>query len=303
MNILKYMIFMILVIMINGCGEDKENKETAHYDIYWSSSISGSEGVDSGIYGIGGSSFDKTTKIIDLNTSINSCVVDNKGNIYWADADKKAIFKADQTGGNITEIVNNLTHPIGLAIDEERKRIYWSDWLQTNPVQTGEIGYANMDGTGQNIIITTGLSSGGHLLIDTINDKLYISDIFGSKIVRTDMEGIGVETIVIADQPSQMAIDYKNEKIIWADIGSDNISSVDFDGANEQELIAFDDIFANPSALGIDYKTERILFVVNKQDIGLTQELKSSDLNGENIETLNYSPRTEVRSLWIDNSK
>lgn len=305
MNSIKYMIFVILILNLSGCGGNQEDKEVAQYDMYWSSSIghSGANGTytESAIYGARRGSFDQATKIIDFNTSIESCAVDKEGNIYWGDRDHKAIFKADRNGGNIREIVSNLDIPVGLAIDDTRKRIYWSNWLQANSPQSGEIGYANLDGSNQNIIVNTGLASGGYISLDLNNSNLYISDLFGSKIVKTGLEGGALQVVTTANYPVQFDIDYKHGRLIWADVGADSILSVNLDGTNVHEIITFNDAFANPWGLSID-QTNDTLYFVSK---GLTVQrengyevLESSDLNGENVKAVNTEIRISVRSLW-----
>jgi len=242
--------------------------------------------------GIYGANFNKINEPINIiNTKVDSCAFDSQGNIYWASRYTHGIFKSDAEGNNIRQIVSGLTIPIGLAIDEKRGRIYWADWLQ-EPVQSGNIAYASLEGHDKKNIVTEGLRSGGHILIDPINDKLYISDIFGGQILRTDMEGKNIEHIANSDQAEQLVIDYKNNNLIWADVGKDTISSVNLTDFTQKDIIIFDDIFANPSAVGIDKKRDKILFIIK-------DKLQSVDLDGENLEILNASMPFWADSLWI----
>jgi hypothetical protein len=306
MSIIKHIIYAILALNISGCGGDQEEKEVAQYDIYWSSSVehTGINGTytDSGIYGARRGTFDQATKIIDLNTSILSCAVDEKGNIYWGDRDHKAIFKADKNGGNIRAIVTGLDIPMGLAVDNTNKKLYWSNWLQSNAPQSGEIGYADLDGSNQSIIVTTGLSSGGFILLDSQNSKLYIADLFGSKIVKTSLNGHAFQVVATTSQPGQLDIDYKNGRLIWTDLITDNILSANFNGTDMQEIIAFNDPFANPEALSIDQTNNTLYFVsftglTAQADIGY-EVLESSNLDGTNVKTVNTNMKAAVRSLW-----
>jgi hypothetical protein len=305
---IKKLILIAIAIVFIGCNESNDEgilteEEKIPYDIYWCSSISissidGSTKYESGIYGVKNESLETIHTILSFDTFIDSCTVDDDGNIYWGDRTKKAIFKADRKGSNVKEIISNLDIPLGLAIDNKNKRIYWSNWLQSNDPQSGEIGYANLDGTEQNIIIDEGLSSGGSILVDFNTDKLYVSDIFGKKIVKTGLEGGTLDTIVTSDSPHQFDIDYENSKLIWTDVADDAIYSINLDSTDKTTLISFDDIFANPSSLSIDQKNNKLYF--DSRGSGVAS-LSSSNLDGSDIKLLNSSLKIEVQSLWIAN--
>lgn len=297
---------LILVVFLSGCGgsyhlDDSENSTVfPHYsensallpELYWNTSESALD--TDGIYSADLDDISSFKKVVEFSDSTDVCISDSQGNLYWSDREKNGIMKSDPDGKNVRQIIFGLDIPIGLAIDESRGRIYWNNWKQSASPQSGEIGYASLEGDSTNIIITEGLASGGHLLFDPNSDTLYISDVFGGKIVKTDIDGNNSITITTAGQPEQLAIDYQNRRLIWADIELDEILSVGLDGLNKQVLIDFNDQFANPRALVIDQNNSKILFVITNNDF------YSSNLDGTNM-TKFHEVSGGVKSLWFRN--
>mgnify|MGYP000415510374 CR=1 FL=1 len=151
--------------MKNRVDKVETRKQTKPaYDIYWMSSIGSNAGYESGIYGANLNGLDDATKIIDLSTRINPCTVDEEGNIYWCDVTNHGIYKADPDGSNIRKIISGLEHPIGIAIDNKRQRVYWANWLTKE--KKGVVGHSSLFENGRNTVISDKLRSGGHLFYD-----------------------------------------------------------------------------------------------------------------------------------------
>ena len=72
--------------------------------------------------------------------------------MYWSDwGDKAKIERASMDGSNRKVIIkDNLTWPNGLAIDFDKKRLYWAD------AGTRKIEYSNLDGKGRVTLISSG---------------------------------------------------------------------------------------------------------------------------------------------------
>jgi len=311
-RIMKYFLYLIILVNLTGCGgglskgnnngisqDDSATKKSNKYDVYYCTAvnISTTNGntEESAIYGAYRESLNNFTKIINIsgtNKFMDSCTVDDFGNLYWTDRSANGIFKSDAEGKHIEQIVFGLDTPYGLAIDENNKRLYWSNWIHNNNPQSGEVGYCDLDGGNKKIIITEGLVSGGSLVV--ANDKLYISDFFGGQIMTTSLNGENLEKIADANQPSQIAFDYDNNKLIWSDIADDKISSIDLITLQTTDLIVFDDIFANPKALAIDKINNKILFINPVLNNGVGQnpssQLHSADLDGNNINIFSNLP-------------
>jgi len=184
----------------------------------------------------------------------------------------------------VEQIVSGLDVPFGIAIDEANGRIYWSNWIQSNRSQSGEVGYSDLDGNNKKTIIR-GLASGGSLTL--VHNKLYVSDVFGGKIMESSLEGANLKKVADANQPAQMAFDAHNNRLIWGDIADDKISSVNLNTLQTTDLIVFDDAFANPRAVAVDKTSNRLLFIKPVENSGLgsnpSWQLHSADLNGNAI--------------------
>lgn len=77
------------------------------------------------------------------------------GLMYWSDwGPAPRIERADMDGGNRRRLIfGEMTMPSGLAIDFSKNRLYWVDSGNKT------IEYANLDGTGRNILIDENLGT------------------------------------------------------------------------------------------------------------------------------------------------
>lgn len=279
----------IVSLVFIGCA----SKPT--YDIYWTSSIGDNLGrYTGGIYGVKRDAMDISTKIINLTTRINPSTVDEAGNIYWCDVTNKGIYKADPDGSNIRKIISDLRHPRGIAIDNNNRRIYWANWLEDR----GEIGFADLSGEEVNIIVSDKhiLRSGGHLFYDGIYNKLYVSDLSGHQVMRIDLKTNDITRLTYANQPTGIVVDYKNRRVVWADVADDSISSIKFDGSDKKVLIKFESIFANPNSLTIDTVNDRLVYSIYEPKHG--ERLETSNLDGTNRQVMNSSLPSSALSLF-----
>jgi len=281
-NSIEELINNTKIIPFNNTPVSKSTKQIMDvpsyiHDIYWTSSIGSNISYKGFIYGGNKTDISNSQRILDIGRSLGGVVSDEYGNIYWSDIDEKAILKSDVYGANVEVIVDNLTHPLGLAIDNKRKRIYWSDWMNTKRPQKGYVGYSDFDGQNRRTIIGQRLISGGQICIDSKFDKLYIADMFGKSIFSSDMEGLNLKLIAYSKQPSGIAVDYKNKRIVWSDSSSDAIYSAELDGSIKKKLIDFNDAFASPSSICIHHELQRLIYSVSLQHQGV---IESSGLHG-----------------------
>jgi len=287
---------------IRNLMPQKEKNFQAHallYDVYYCSSVgvghmNGEQTYESGFYGAQKRNLNHFNKILDLSGyAIDDCDVDSRGNMYWTDRLQKAVFKADITGKKIEKIVSGFDIPFGLAVDEKHQRVYWINWLQKSSHKSGVIGYTDLSSGKSTIVFQNRLRSGGHLTIDS--GKLYISDLFGGKILEMDIEGSLLRVVASAKSPSQVTVAKKYNKIFWGDISLDSILSSGTNGYGRSVLISFNDMFANPKALVFDNRRDKLLFVSPVPNKGLGPSkiggLQSIDTDGRHKRLL-YSDRT-----------
>jgi hypothetical protein len=308
----------IFICSIYSYGDDirklipKENKSfhapSVLYDVYYCSSVSvGSmndkQTYQSGFYGAQKGNLKHFNKILDLSGyAIDDCDVDSRGNMYWTDRLQKSIFKADATGKRIEKIVSGFDIPIGLAVDEKHQRVYWVNWLQKSSRKSGVIGYTDISSKKSTIVFQNRVRSGGHL---TISDgKLYISDLFGGKILKMDLKDPVLHTVATAKQPSQVTIAKKYEDLIWGDISMDSILAVGLNGYDRRVIMSFKNKFSNPNALIFDSRLDKLLFVSPVANKGLGPSmiggLHTIDIDGMHMKLLySHSTLNFIQKLMI----
>lgn len=79
------------------------------------------------------------------------------GYIYWVDTSGENIMRADMANGN-AEIFIDADEPYGLSVDVANDKIFWMDDLFF--AGSGQVSYANLDGTNAELITETGFTRG-----------------------------------------------------------------------------------------------------------------------------------------------
>ena len=83
--------------------------------------------------------------------------------------------------------------------------MYWTD------VGTDKIQRANLDGSGVEDLVTSGLDRPAGLALDVAGGKMYWTDIDANKVQRANLNGSGVEDLVTSANglvdPSGLAIE------------------------------------------------------------------------------------------------
>jgi DNA-binding beta-propeller fold protein YncE len=135
-------------------------------------------------------------------------------------------------GSDKKTIITNARLPDGIAVDVAAGHIYWTN-MGNPPVNDGSIERADLDGSNRRVIVPEG---GTHtpkqMHLDKENGKLYWCDREGMRVMRCNLDGSHVETLVEAgrgDKDSHdqtrwcvgITIDPKLGKIYWTQKGPD----------------------------------------------------------------------------------
>jgi DNA-binding beta-propeller fold protein YncE len=153
-------------------------------------------------------------------------------------------------GGSIVNLVRNLTSPAGVALDERRGKVYWTDLGDAaNP---SAVFAANLDGSDvRRLISGPSLSEIAGIAVDARHDKLYftfinplLDSLFAGGIARADLDGSTFEQVVGGLlQPRGIAIDADGSGIYWADprglagAGNGAIAAADLDGQHLRTVL------------------------------------------------------------------
>ena len=122
-----------------------------------------------------------------------------------------------------------LASPVGLAIDDERKHIYWTNAVGPDLIQRGNLADKAVEAeVGTLLPREDAKGYAPHALqLDTTGQFLYFTDISSSehRIARIDLNGDNLETLASRDEntPHSLALDVANKKIYWAETGSSAI--------------------------------------------------------------------------------
>ena len=182
-----------------------------------------------------------TSVTIDENTANSTAVTTvstNEGNyteMYWLDKFDNAIYKANTDGtGSTTTILTGVNNPVGLAIDYEGGKLYWTT---NEAASTSKIQSSNLDGTGVTDLVT-GLVDPDNIALDLANNKMYWTDYGDGQIRRANLDGSGVESLVSGLTRAQgIALDVDSGKMYWTDYGTNKIQRANLNGSGVEDLV------------------------------------------------------------------
>ena len=155
--------------------------------------------------------------------------------LFFLDLSGGRILSSNPDGSDLKTILTEGRRlPDGLVVDVEAGHLYWTN--MGNPsANDGSIERSDLDGTNPTTIVPAG---GTHtpkqIQLDKANGKLYWSDREGMRIMRANLDGSVLETLVDTSQgdgrPGKdakkwcvgVALDVIGGKIYWTQKGPDN---------------------------------------------------------------------------------
>jgi hypothetical protein len=155
------------------------------------------------------------------------------GRLFILEVSGGQVFSMSPDGSDKKVIASKCRIPDGVAVDVEAGHIYWTNMGVPN-LNDGSIERADLDGKNRKFIIDSG---GTHtpkqLHLDKANGKLYWCDREGMRVMRANLDGSQIETLVETgrgdeDQRDQtrwcvgITIDPKLRKIYWTQKGPDD---------------------------------------------------------------------------------
>jgi sugar lactone lactonase YvrE len=142
---------------------------------------------------------------------------------------------ASEIGGHkVSVLVDNADqNPDGIAVDEASGHVYWSN-MGVAAADDGSIQRANLDGTNVSFVLQPGGTfTAKQLKVEPLSRKLYWSDREGMRVMRCNLDGSELETIVtIAEGETAradasnwavgIAVDPTGGHVYWTQKGPDN---------------------------------------------------------------------------------
>jgi hypothetical protein len=156
------------------------------------------------------------------------------GRLFFLDLGGGRVMSADPDGSDLKTIVSEGRKlPDGVVVDVAAGHIYWTNMGNPN-ANDGSIDRSDLDGRN----ITTIVPKGGtftpkQLQLDKKNGKIYWSDREGMRVMRSNLDGSLIETLVETGNGETdrrdarnwcvgIALDVEGGKIYWTQKGPDN---------------------------------------------------------------------------------
>jgi DNA-binding beta-propeller fold protein YncE len=171
--------------------------------------------------------------VLEATTSKAALGVTRSGRLFVLELSGDRIHSMNPDGSERKTIVTGGRLPDGIAVDAQAGHIYWTN-MGVPSLDDGSIERADLDGSNRKVIVPQGVThTPKQLHLDKQSGKLYWCDREGMRVMRANLDGSQVETLVVAghgdtDMRDQtrwcvgITTDPKLGKIYWTQKGPDN---------------------------------------------------------------------------------
>jgi len=209
------------------------------------------------------------------------------GRLFVLELSGGRIHSMNPDGSDLKTIVTNCRLPDGIAVDEEAGHIYWTNMGIPNR-DDGSIERADLDGANRRVIVPQGVThSPKQLHLEKESGKIYWSDREGMRVMRVNLDGTSVETLVETGRGDKdrrdetrwcvgITVDPKLGKIYWTQkgpmkggLGSLRRANIDIprreSPANRSDIEVLFDHLPEPIDLELDLG-KRVLYWTDRGD-------------------------------------
>lgn len=210
------------------------------------------------------------------------------GRLFVLDLSGGRVFSVSPDGSDRKVLVNDCPLPDGLVVDVDGGHIYWTN-MGVPSRNDGSIERADLDGQNRQTIIPEGATfTPKQLHLDKPNGKLYWSDREGMRVMRANLDGSQIETLVDTSQgdarPGRdprkwcvgITVDPKRGQIYWTQKGPDNAelgklcrANIEIpkgeNAANRSDIEVFFDGLPEPIDVELDLEN-RVLYWTDRGD-------------------------------------
>jgi len=214
--------------------------------------------------------------------------VPTSGRLFFLDLGGGRVLSVNPDGSDLKTLVSEGRKlPDGIAVDVAAGYIYWTNMGNPN-ANDGSIDRADLDGGNLTEIVPPGGTfTPKQLQLDKQNGKLYWSDREGMRVMRSNVDGSDVETLVEtghgeADRRDArnwcvgIAVDIEAGKVYWTQKGNDNAGEgrifranleipKDQSAANRRDIELLFDGLPEPIDLDID-PVNRVMYWTDRGD-------------------------------------
>jgi hypothetical protein len=225
-----------------------------------------------------------------------------KGRLFVLDLSGGRIVSMSPDGSDRKVVVTGCRHPDGIVVDVEAGHIYWTDMGVPN-LNDGSIERADIDGGHRRTIVPEGgtfTPKQIHLARET--GQLYWSDREGMRVMRSNLDGSQIETLVETGQGDAdrrdarnwcvgIAVDAERGHVYWTqkgpdDAGQGRIFRANVEIPNGQNAASRSDIellfggLPEPIDLELDLQ-RRAMYWTDRGDPPLGNTVNRAPMDGE----------------------
>src|SRR5882757_6197031 len=156
------------------------------------------------------------------------------GRLFLLDLSDNRVLSLNPDGSDRKILVTECRYPDGIVVDVAAGHIYWTN--MGNPkANDGSIERADLDGRNRKTIVPQGGTfTPKQLQLEKESGKLYWCDREGMRVMRVNLDGSNIETVVDTSQGDPrpgpdatkwcvgVAIDVDGGKVYWTQKGPDN---------------------------------------------------------------------------------
>src|SRR5712675_465588 len=210
------------------------------------------------------------------------------GRLFVLEVSGSRIHSMSPDGSDRKVIVSDCRLPDGIVVDVGAAHIYWTNMGSSPSTNDGSIERADVDGKNRRIIVPPGVTfTPKQIQLDKKNGKLYWCDREGMRVMRSNLDGSRIETLVqtgegAADRRDQtrwcvgITIDPERKQIYWTQKGPDNgeqgrifRAGIEIPkgqtAADRSDIEVFFDRLPEPIDLELDHKN-RVLYWTDRGD-------------------------------------
>jgi DNA-binding beta-propeller fold protein YncE len=209
------------------------------------------------------------------------------GRLFFLELSGGRIHSINPDGSDRKTIVTDCRLPDGIVVEADAGHIYWTN-MGTIGHDDGSIERADLDGKNRVVVVPQGVThTPKQIHLDKAGGKLYWCDREGMRVMRANLDGSQVETLVATgrgdkDRRDQtrwcvgITVDPKLGKLYWTQKGTDNAglgrifrANIEIpqgeDPANRSDIEVLFDRLPEPIDLELDL-ANRVLYWTDRGD-------------------------------------